>query len=477
MAHVVGTFTVPHPMALRQSGSPCPPHAPRASSAAAFFGFSCALAAILCAPPLFAQVLTVNTSKGTVSTNAPVDRQYQQIQPTHVALPAAPMGERSRLEIVRVMQSEQGFAMRPLPGGHKGLTLEANGKLEPAGEAYLNMATADGISVKPGDRAVITNLHIDHNKLILDLNQGPDARHRFLQHVSIGMGGDPYGNPVVPDTPVPGGARVTLVFKDHIPDLTGDQVKALLAPLLSFDVKTPVQAYTDTLPKPLKQAILDHQVLVGMNTDMVMFAKGEPEQKYHEMDGQMPIDIWIYGKPPQDVTFVRINGNQVLRVELAKSGQPLQVFSTNVVAPMMTAAGMPTVEQAENVHVIHEGDAHRDPNTQAAAPPPTLRNPGEAAPSGQGSTKGQVMRPVYFPKPQPDSQADPYPDGHGQGSTTTSSNGQGSGQSTQSGTAQPVTTPSSASGKTSSAPAAGTPAQPPANQPATVGSNPDDQQN
>ena len=32
--------------------------------------------------------------------------------------------------------------MRPFPMGHKGLTLEANGKLTPAGEPYLDMVTA-----------------------------------------------------------------------------------------------------------------------------------------------------------------------------------------------------------------------------------------------------------------------------------------------------------------------------------------------
>lgn len=425
-----------------------------------------ALATLLAAAPASSQVLTIDTSgKGTVSTNGPVDRQYQQVQPTHVALSNEPLGTRDRLALVRIMQAEQGFAMRPLPAGHKGLTLEANGKLEPAGEAYLNMATSDGVSVKPGGRVVITNIKIDHNKLIFDLNDGPDARHRFLRHVSIGT--DPaYDNPVVADTGTPGGARVTLTFKNHIPDLTGEQVKALLAPLISFDVKTPVQAYTDTLPKPLKQAILDHQVLVGMNIDMLLFAKGQPEEKYHEMDGQMPIDIWIYGKPPADVTFVRINGNRIIHVELAKMGQPVQVFTKDVVADMMTAAGQPTIAQEENVHVIREGDAARNPDTQAPAPPPSLRNPGETLPTDKNNNDG-VMKPVYFPKQQPDSQtADPYPNGKGQGSTQPASGSSTSGQSTP-----------SATGSTATKPAAGPQTTQPANQPATVGSNPDDQQN
>lgn len=412
-----------------------------------------------------AQVLTIDTSgRATATTNGPVDHQYQQIQPTHVALSNEPLGTRDRLALVRIMQAEQGFAMRPLPGGHKGLTLEANGKLEPAGEAYLNMATSDGVSVKPGGRVVITNIKIDHNKLVFDLNDGPDAKHRFLRHISLG--GDPgYDTPVVADTGTPGGARVTLAFKNRIPDLTGEQVKELLAPIISFDVKTPVQAYTDTLPKPLKQAILDHQVLVGMNTDMVLFAKGQPVEKYHEMEGQMPVDIWIYGKPPDDVTFVRINGNRVIRVELAKAGQPLQVFNTDVVAAMLTAAGQPTVAESENVRVIREGDVERNPDTQAPAAPPSLRKTGETLPTDQNKN-GEVMRPVYFPKQQPDTTATPYPNGQTPGASQPAQTAPAAGQSTG-------TAPASSSTQ----PATGTQSKQPANQPATVGANPDDQQN
>lgn len=425
---------------------------------------TCALASLLISAPAFAQVLTIDTNgNGQVVTNAPVDRQYRQVQPTHVALSTAPMDTRDKLEVIRIMQAEQGFAMRPLPCGHKGLTLEANGKLEPAGEAYLNMVTANGISAKPGARVVITDVKTDHNKLILDFNNGPDARHRFLRHISLGT--DPYYDaPVVAGGGEPGGARITLEFKGHIPELTGDQVKALLAPLVSFDVKTPVQAYTDTLPKPLKEAILNHQVLVGMNTDMVMFAKGQPQTKYHTMDGQMPIDIWLYGQAPNPVTFVRINGNRVIRVEVARVGEPIQVFTRDMVAPMMTAAGEPTVEQAENVHVIQEGDVQRDPNKEMPAPPPTLRNPGEKLPTDTDKNT-EVMRPVIFPKAQPDpDQPAAAPSGPPAGQSTPASTAGGTAPTAQAG-APATAQPGSAQAK-----------QPGASpQPVEIGTNPDDQ--
>jgi len=377
------------------------------------------LAGFLAAGACAAQVITIDTSgNGPVSANAPVDRRYAQITPTNVPLPKSELDTKGRLELIRVLQAEQGFAMRPFPRGHKGLTLVANGKLEPAGEAYLNMVIGSGTSAKPGDRVVITDVKFDHSKIEFLLNGGPDLKHRFLRHVSIG--GDPnYTNPVVQgDENDPTGARLALDFNGRIPDLTGVQVKALLAPLISFDVKTPIQAFTDTLPPQLKDAILSHRVMVGMSTDMVLFAKGQPESKSREMDGQMPFEEWVYGKPPQEVDFVRINGNRVIRVEIARMGEPVEIFTKDVVSGMMRTDGTP-LETAENhTHISKEGDVQRDPDKEAPAPPPSLRNPGEQLPTDEANAKNSgggknvgVMRPVQAPVKKPEYQPDANPDG------------------------------------------------------------------
>jgi len=379
---------------------------------------SAILAALLASSSCAAQVITIDTSgRNPVNGNAPVDRRFAQITPTNVPLPNSILDPKTRLELIRVLQAEQGFAMRPFPRGHKGLTLVANGKLEPAGEAYLNMVIASGTSSKPGDRLVVTDVKIEQNKIIFLLNGGPDAKHRFLRHISIG--GDPnYDRPIVQDDGNdPTGSRLTLNFNGHIPALTGAQVKALLAPLISFDVKTPVQAFTDTLPPQLKDAILNHKVMVGMSTDMVLFSKGSPQSKSREMEGQMPFEEWIYGKPPEEVDFVRINGNRVIRVEIAKMGEPPVIFTDDVVSGMLRTDGTPVETAANHTHITREGDVQRDPNKEAPDAPPSLRAPGEELPSDQangansGSQKNEgVMRPVQAPVKKPEYQPDANPD-------------------------------------------------------------------
>jgi hypothetical protein len=373
----------------------------------------CGLAALLSAATGLAQI-TVNSKTGVVTNESngtmlsSVDRRYQQVTPTKVPLTKSELDAKTRLELIRLMQAEQGFAMRPFPRGHKGLTLAANGKLEPAGEEYVALVTSQGLCAKPGDRVVLTDVKIEHAKIVFDLNGGPDPKHRFLRHIQIGMG--PNTNSVVQgDDQEPVGARLTLTFQNHVPELTGPEVKALLAPLISFDVKTPIQAFTDTLPAKLKDAILNHHVLVGMSTDMVLFAKGQPDNKSREMDGQMPFEEWIYGKPPKDVEFVRINGNRVIRLEVAKMGEPPMIFDKDEVEGLMRTDGTP-LEAEATPRMAKMGDVERDPNKEAPAAPPSLRKPGETLPADNNKSVG-TMKPVQFPRQKPEVQPGANPDG------------------------------------------------------------------
>jgi hypothetical protein len=441
LASGFGSEIAPQGVAANPCASSCiDEHSPQLGCVFAAFWGTMFLAALLLAPHfLHAQVLTIDTSgKGPAAATAPVDRRYAQIEPTHIDLPKQELNGRDRLALIRQMESEQGFAMRPFPRGHKGLTLEANGKLDPAGEAYLNMVVSQGTCAKPGDRLVVTDIKVERSRIVFDFNGGPDFKHRFLRHVEIGAGDPNYSNPVVQDEPDPTGARLTLAFKGSVPDITDKQLKALLAPMVSFDVKTPVQAFTDTLPVPLKEAILNHQVWVGMSTDMVLFAKGQPQSKIREMDGQMPFEVWIYGKPPEDVDFVRINGNRVIRVEIAKIGQPLEVFTEDKVSGLMRTDGTPVL--AANTRTVEEGDVEKDPNKQAPDAPPSLRNPGESLPQDQDHSYGE-MKPVRFPKQQPDNggvgqnpddqqPSAPASSGPAQGSSSSPSSSPASGSST-----------------------------------------------
>jgi hypothetical protein len=321
-----------------------------------------------------------------------VEMHYAQFPPTNVTYSNDPLTTIGREQLIRFLQSEQGFAMRPLPVGN--LDLQANGPMVPGGEKYIDELHAKGISAKPGDRVVVTDIRFHDNSIAIDLNNGPEHKHKYLRHISVGM--DPtYTNPIVPDDGRPPvGSRITLVFPKRVPDLTGEQVEALLKPMIDFGVKSPAEAYAESLPPFLHKAIMEHRVLVGMDRDMVIYAKGQPVRKVREQENGKPFEVWIYGETPQPVEFVRFVDNYVVRVELAKVGEPMEVRTANEMGDYW--GNQPVV--SANQHQVQMGDRTAADVSEENAPkaPPTLRNPGEKLPT-DGDKDHPVMAPVNMP--------------------------------------------------------------------------------
>jgi hypothetical protein len=323
-----------------------------------------ALIAGLLAIPLAtaqAQVFTV----GEKSATADIATDFK---PTHVPLPQGKLTERGRRELIRNLEAEQGFAHRALPVS-AGITLQANGQLTPGPAEYRKLIYTKGQSAAPGDRVIVTALEFKGDRIVLDFNGGPYAKHRFLRHIQIN------DNPVTPDTgEVATGSRITLVFEGGIPEISSPEIKALLEPLIDFGVKTSEQAYADTLPPALKDAIAAHEVLVGMNHRMVLAALGAPENKMREQQSGDPngarYEEWIYGHVPQTIRFVRFVGDRVTMVEIAALGKPIEIHNTNEMGDFDPT---PTREVAM-------GDKDQKGAEDKPAAPPTLRLPGEAAP-------------------------------------------------------------------------------------------------
>lgn len=346
-------------------------------------GFSISLLAALLTLPAAAQVFTV-TPEG-------IDGKYLEYKPTNVVLSTVPLTHHDREELLRFLQSEQGFTMRPLPVAT--LTVHANGEMKPSGADYVETIRNKGLAAKAGQRVVITDIAIEKDRILLDFNGGPVHKHKFLRHISVGM--DPSATtPIVHDNPNEAtGSRITLIFPHDVPDLTGLQVEDLVKPIVDFNVKTPIEAYTDTLPPFLRQAVLAHHVLVGMNHDMVLSAMGQPKTKMREEENQMDIEIWIYGEPPQPTQFVRFSGNRVIRLEIAKVGEPIEVHATNETGDYWST------QQPDNTRIVKLGDQNTTDAAKqtAATAPPSLRNPGEPLPADKDANTPQ-MQPVQFPK-------------------------------------------------------------------------------
>ncbi len=290
--------------------------------------------------------------------------------PTRVEYTHAPMDVAGRRELVRAMLMEQGFAHRSLPLGAPGLAMHANGRLTVDGQTLMRRLYKDGSCAAAGDRVMVTDISVLPDRIYVDVNGGPYLPHRFLRHLSVN------GMPLAGDGQVgeaPTGTRITLLFEGETPRLSAPELKALLEPLLDFGLKSAEQAYADTLPAPIKKAIEEHDVMVGMNRRMVLASLGQPESKLRERaaDGGSAevFEEWIYGHTPQSIRFIRFRGDRVVLTKLAALGKPLVIHDRDELA---------NYRDPGLIHEIRLGDAvQAATGEQEATKAPSLKLPEE----------------------------------------------------------------------------------------------------
>ncbi len=289
------------------------------------------------------------------------------------------LSKQTRMDLIRTFDAELVYIRSPFPMGKTGLTLK-DGNLSPSGEQMQNMLAMWGPAAKPGDQARISEVQVKGDRIHFEINGGPVKKQKWYQHIQIEGGGGMTG--ATPSDPGanPRGSYVDLVFDGYVPELNPQELKALLRPVFDFNAKSSMEAYLETLPPKTRDAIKAHQVLVGMNREMVIASKGRPPKKIREKDGEVEYEEWIYGEPPEDVDFVRIVGDEVIRLESMKvDGEKVVHTEREVDLP-------PTVAKSSSEPEV------RPPNA------PTLRRPGEdvdtSSPAGQAS-------PIPGPPPDP----------------------------------------------------------------------------
>lgn len=221
----------------------------------------------------------------------------------------------TRHQLIRVLSSEYAYSRRALPSGVEGLRIEANGQVSPSPGEMQQVIYKVGLGAKPGERVQITDMEFKGDDIVFYINGGPVKKKKWYERIEVsGMGGS---TPVTkPDDQVRRGTSIILTFKKHIPEITAQEVKRLLEPVLDFTMKSAAQAYIDTLPPKAREAIANKKVLVGMSREMVTHSKGRPDQRVREKGPEGDeYEEWIFGRPPQVVEFIRFVGDEVVQVK------------------------------------------------------------------------------------------------------------------------------------------------------------------
>ena len=298
----------------------------------------------------------------------------------------AKMDEVTRMQLIRAVQSEIVYIRRPFPMGYKGLLIK-DGNVTPNETEVQNMIALYGPAVRPGDQARITSIQFKgDNKIVFEINGGPKKKQKWYDRITVSTGNASATNPNADQNLNARGSSVTLEFDKYVPMLGPDQLKKLLYPVFDFDAKSAVEAYLDTIPPKVKEAIKNKQVLVGMNREMVVYAMGRPPKKYREQN----YEEWIYGAPPDPVQFVRFVGDEVVRLEVMK------VDGEKIVRTEKEVDLKPTVAQAQPAAATGQAPTAGQPtsDSEQGMKRPTLKRPGETAPPGQDTNTSTGRLPL-----------------------------------------------------------------------------------
>ena len=221
--------------------------------------------------------------------------------------------QESRAQLIRSLGSEFIALKVPLPINKTGLTLNSKGEFDWKKNEEASMKA--GQFIAPGITVQITNLIITGDKIIFEVNGGGKKKRRYLEHIQIGAGGGtrPMANPTAQAPPK--GSYVTIKFANGVPDLTPDQVKAILSPVLDFSKKSATKTFIESVPDEFKEAAKNKQVVVGMDKDLVLAVMGRPLRKVRDKNGDVETEDWIYGERPQKVIFVTFIKGRVVSVK------------------------------------------------------------------------------------------------------------------------------------------------------------------
>ncbi len=220
--------------------------------------------------------------------------------------------EPDRIAILRNLIAQTGFSRFNLPRGKHVVHLTAAGRVLNLKKIEQGVRN-DGIAIPRGGRVQITAVHFHSHSIDFDLNGGPHTTH-WYNHIQFGIGNGPMNS--IPDRGRQGGGRIELRFRGPVPGLSSAELRKALSPMIEWNLRAGPALTSYHMPPRVKKAISAHHVLVGMNRIMVIAALGRTQRKYHEQNlktGEVYTD-WVYGNPPAKTTFVRLEGNRVVRV-------------------------------------------------------------------------------------------------------------------------------------------------------------------
>lgn len=230
-------------------------------------------------------------------------------------LPASALAQASdsaRGEILRKLIAEESAARIEMPFGGEGVLLSESGEINK--EKLGKQIQKNGRSIQSGRIVAITSFEFNDKSVAVELDGGGKEKKRFGGHVQVSVGGATT-QPNRPTAAKVRGSRIVLSFTKKVPaDLTPEQLKVLLSPVLDFTKHTLTGATVQSLPPEFQEAVLAKEARIGMDQDTVILALGLPSRKTTERVNGVEQETFQYDGRGVSKTFVVFENNIVVKI-------------------------------------------------------------------------------------------------------------------------------------------------------------------
>src|SRR5262245_9372212 len=218
----------------------------------------------------------------------------------------------AKFEILRTIMADQAASRIGMPFGTGGVELSDAGELNK--QKLETDMKKNGQSIEVGKVVTVTEIAFDDNKVEIELDGGGKNKKSFFDRLEVGVGSQT--RPVSNDDPKKAkGSKVVLKFAGKVPaDLTPDQLKQLLNPVLDFEKHNFLKTGIDALPPEFQEAVKVKEARIGMDRSTVVMALGRPDRKIREKVDGVETEDWIYFQRGLRAQFVTFENDVVVRI-------------------------------------------------------------------------------------------------------------------------------------------------------------------
>jgi hypothetical protein len=226
---------------------------------------------------------------------------------------SAQLTQNQRFSILGTLIATEGAARIPMPLGKAGVELSVNGLI--AKDKLQKELAENGNVILPGKVVSITAIEFNDKSIEFELDHGGTKKKSILSNIQIGVGGA-NSQDQRKETPPAKGSKITLIFPAKLPqDLTSEGLKTLLEPVLDFTKQSLLRTGIEALPLEFQEAVKAKEARVGMDSNTVLLALGQPNKRHSEKNAEgVEQEDWIYTYRTNRQTFVTFEKDVVVKI-------------------------------------------------------------------------------------------------------------------------------------------------------------------